>query len=174
MMRVIKNAAKDGDMGIHPSYFSHSGDITRQEIAILQSISNQKIVVSRQHYIKLKLPETYYNLTKNKITADYSMGYGSKIGFRAGTGSSFLWYDIRQEQQTALRIFPFCFMDTTAHYELKLTPKEAMERLESMTKILKSTGSQLITIFHNFSLGTSSEWNGWRQVYEQFLQENKP
>jgi hypothetical protein len=62
-------------------------------------------------------------------------------------------------------------MDTTAHYEIRLSPQEAIEKLNSMTKVLEKTGSTLTTIFHNFSLGTSSEWRGWRQAYEHFMHE---
>jgi hypothetical protein len=97
------------------------------------------------------------------------MGYGTHLGFRAGTGSSFLWYDPERDEQTNLRLFPFCFMDTTAHYEAGLTTQQAFERLEAMSKVLEQTGSKLITVFHNFSLGTDYEWRGWRQAYELFL-----
>lgn len=174
MIRVIKNVAKDGEIGIHPSYYSYQESITRSEINTLQNITNQTIKISRQHYIKIKMPETYKLLIANNIEVDYSMGYGSKLGFRAGTGSSFLWYNIQNETTTNLRIYPFCFMDTTAHYELRLTPQEAIERLTNMTRILRKTGSQLTTVYHNFSLGMSTEWTGWRQAYEAFLEENKP
>jgi hypothetical protein len=40
-----------------------------------------------------------------------------------------------------------------------------------MSKVLERTGSKLVTVFHNFSLGTSSQWKGWRQAYEHFLHE---
>ncbi len=99
------------------------------------------------------------------------MGYGSHLGFRAGTGNSFLWFDLEKDMATQLRVHPFCFMDTTAHYEAKLSPAEAFARLEAMSKVLEKTGSTLITVFHNFSLGTSNEWKGWRQAYEHFLGE---
>ena len=99
------------------------------------------------------------------------MGYGSHLGFRAGTGNSFFWFDVEKDTVTPLRVYPFCFMDTTAHYEAKLSPADAFRKLEAMSKLLEHTGSTMITIFHNFSLGTSSEWRGWKQAYETFLQE---
>jgi hypothetical protein len=138
---------------------------------MLEEITGQKIPVSRQHYIRIKMPDTYRMLLKNGITGDYSMGYGSHLGFRAGTGNSFTWYDVAQDSQTALRVHPFCFMDTTAHFEAKLSVMEAFEKLDAMSKLLEKTGSAMITIFHNFSLGTSNEWKGWRQAYEDFLIE---
>jgi hypothetical protein len=170
MVRVIKNLVKDGNIGIHPSYYAHKGDTLRQEKMILEQVSGKRTSISRQHYIRAIIPETYHQLMHNHITQDYSMGYGTHLGFRAGTGSSFLWYDLEHDVATQLRIFPFCFMDTTAQYEVKLTATEAMERLQAMTRILQRTGSTLITVYHNFSLGTDEGWKGWRNAYEQFVE----
>lgn len=171
MMRVTKNLAKESTLGIHPSYYSDIGNLVSQEKKILERVAGQQITISRQHYIKIKTPDTYRLLLQNGIVHDYSMGYGAHLGYRASTSNSFLWYDIQQETVTTLRIHPFCFMDSTAHYELKLSAAEAFEKLEAMSKIAEQTGSTLITVFHNFSLGTSTEWKGWRQCYETFMQE---
>ncbi len=171
MVRVIKNLAKEGAVGIHPSYFSERHDALSKEKKMLEQVSDRGIHISRQHYIRMKMPRTYHMLLEHGITEDYSMGYGSHLGFRAGTGNSFVWYDLEKETITPLRIFPFCFMDTTAHYENKMKTKEAFEQLNEMSLKLHQTGSTMITVFHNFSLGTSAEWKGWRAAYEQFMQE---
>jgi hypothetical protein len=171
MMRVIKNLAKEGAIGIHPSYYSDENGILGTEKKLLESIAARTTNISRQHYIKIKTPDTWRLLLQYGIAEDYSMGYGAHLGFRAGTGNSFLWYDIEKETTTDLRIHPFCFMDTTAHFEGKLSVSDAFAKLEEMSKRLEQTGSTLITVFHNFSLGTSNEWKGWRQAYEHFMQE---
>jgi hypothetical protein len=173
MVRVIKNIVKDGEVGMHPSYYSTEDSVVKQEKKILESIVGSAVNMSRQHYIKMKVPETYRRLQQNGITDDYSMGYGAHLGFRAGTGSSFMWYDVERDVVTTLRIHPFCFMDSTAHHEQKLTVGEAFDALKTMGCILQKTGSTLTTVFHNFSLGTSREWKGWRQAYEHFLHEKK-
>lgn len=171
MMRVIRNIVRDGIVGIHPSYYSDTGDKMAAEKKMLEQVSATTITISRQHYIRVRTPATYRLLIKNGITSDYSMGYGSHLGFRAGTGSAFWWYDLEQEVITSLRIHPFCFMDTTAHFEAGLSPAAAMSQLEAMSSLLQKTGSTLITVFHNFSLGTAAEWKGWRPAYEQFMQD---
>ncbi len=171
MVRVIKNLVKESTVGIHPSYYSDQGDMMEKEKKVLEQVSGLNIHASRQHYIRVKIPQTYRQLLKHGITEDYSMGYGSHLGFRAGTGNSFAWYDIESEAITPLRIHPFCFMDTTAHYEAKMSATEAFEKLDAMSRKLQQTGSMMITVFHNFSLGTSAEWKGWRTGYEHFMQE---
>jgi hypothetical protein len=156
-------------MGIHPSYYATSKALLDKEKATLEEITGFKVHQSRQHYIKLKIPDTYHLLASCGITEDYSMGYGTHLGFRAGTGSSFLWYNLENGQATAMRIHPFCFMDTTAHYEQGLTPAQAFEALGTMAAQLKEANSTLVTIFHNFSLGTAREWHGWADAYKHFL-----
>ncbi len=171
MVRVIKQMDKDGDSGIHPSYFATNKVLFEKERSTLEAITGHNVTLSRQHYIKLKMPDTYHLLVQCGITNDYSMGYGAYLGFRAGTGSSFLWYDIEKEQVSALRVHPFCFMDTTAHYELGLTTAQAFEALAGMAAQLKENNSTLVTIFHNFSLGTAREWQGWPEAYKQFMKQ---
>jgi hypothetical protein len=61
-------------------------------------------------------------------------------------------------------------MDATAHYEAALGPLEAFEQLQEMHYLLQQAGSTLVTIFHNFSLGTAKEWTGWSNHYGKFLQ----
>ncbi len=169
MLRIIKNLSKEGKIGIHPSYYYDKKEIITKEKNILESILTHTITISRQHYIKLNIPLTYRLLIENNIQEDYSMGYGTHIGFRAGTGSSFLWYDIENETVTPLRIFPFCFMDTTALFEEKLSIEQAFNQLREMQQILQQNKSTLITIFHNFSLGTSNLWLGWQNAYASFI-----
>lgn len=170
MQNLIKSLAEEGDIGMHPSYETdNSAERFRNEKHVLQDISGRSIHLSRQHYVKMILPVTYRNLLAYGINTDYSMGYGTKLGFRAGTGRSFLWYDLENEKLTGLRVYPFCFMDSTAHYENSLHANFAFDTLRQMAERLKNTSSLLITVFHNFSLGTDKEWSGWATQYERFL-----
>jgi len=169
MRRVIRQLLRDGDVSIHPSYFATRADIILREKRALESTTNQPNTASRQHYIRFSLPATPRLLLECGITDDHSMGYGTHLGFRAGTGSSFLWYDLEKEKATSLRLHPFCFMDTTAHYDQGLTPQAAFAELHTMQHALQTAGSTLTTIFHNFSLGTAPEWAGWKEEYERFL-----
>ncbi|MBS1777441.1 MAG: polysaccharide deacetylase family protein [Bacteroidetes bacterium] len=170
MKKLIVHFSASGILGIHPSYFSTSDDIFKSEKSILETISKSKITQSRQHYLRMALPLTYRRLLSHGITDDWTMGYGSQLGFRAGTGRSFLWYDLEKEATTQLRVHPFCFMDSTAHWELKLNVSEAFERLEKMKQYLIDTQSEFVTVFHNFSLGSDPQWKGWPEAYQKFLE----
>lgn len=171
MKKLVQQAFSDGEIGIHPSFYTRDNDtLFLAEKELLAKTAGCEIMISRQHYIRLFFPDTYRMLISGGIQADYSMGYSTTFGFRAGTSHSFLWYDLKNEQVTTLRIYPFCFMDTTAHYDLELSVGEAFKQLETMKEKLQQTGGVLTTVLHNFSLGTDAEWKGWSNAYEHFIQ----
>lgn len=173
MKTLISSLAQQGKIGLHPSYFSNEKTIFQREKKLLESISDKPITSSRQHYIRLQIPKTYKFLIENGIKEDYSMGYGAALGFRAGTGRSFFWFDLEKNEETGLRVHPFCFMDSTAHFEEKMSVKDAEKTLVEMFEILKKTNSLMITVFHNFTLGTAGEWTGWQDFYFSFLKKAK-
>jgi len=170
MQQLIKKLATIGKVGLHPSYHSSEQPaFITAEKNILEKTSGQSIFYSRQHFMRLQLPHTYSKLLAAGITDDFSMGYGSHLGFRAGTGRSFLWYDLSLEKEQTLRVHPFPFMDTTAHFHEKLDAEKAFSVLKEMETHLKNCGSVLIPVFHNYSLGTDPAWKGWQQAYRQWL-----
>jgi hypothetical protein len=170
MKQLIQQFSHEGILGVHPSYNMNTNpQLLNVEKSILEKIGGITITQSRQHYIRLWFPNTYRQLIAGGINDDYSMSYGTHLGFRAGTGSTFRWYDLEKEETTNLYVHPFCFMDSTAHYELNLTAEEAFKKLEKMSAILKNTNSRLVSVFHNFSLGTDIEWKGWTEAYAVFL-----
>ncbi len=172
MQTIIKSFAAEGTVGIHPSYHMDTKpDLLDEEKSTLEKIISNTITQSRQHFIRLRFPETYCQLISSGIRTDYSMGYGANLGFRAGTGMPFKWFNIEKDEETALTIYPFCFMDSTAHYEEELTAEAAFDKLEQMKTLLQQNNSMLITVFHNFSLGTATEWKGWAIHYSEFLKE---
>jgi len=169
MQQLIRSFEGEGSVGLHPSYYSFRKEVFTEEKKILERIVQAEVTQSRQHYIRLQMPQTYRFLTEQRISDDWSMGYGSHLGFRAGTGRAFYWYDFEKEKQSLLKLHPFCFMDSTAHFEGRLTSEEAFSKLNAMTEVLKETKSELVTVFHNFSLGSDAQWKGWKDAYENFI-----
>lgn len=172
LQNLIQYHANGYTIGVHPSWQSNDDEnLLKEEIEWLEYIADKKIINSRQHYIKLTFPETYRRLINAGIEKDFSMGYGSVNGFRASVASSFFWYDLENEQQTKLQIFPFCFMDANSFYEQKFTAQQAMEELLNYYRAIKRINGLMITIWHNHFLGTDPMFKGWKEVYEVFLKE---
>ena len=170
--QLIKHHADKYPIGIHPSWKSgDEEDLLEEEIKTLETISGRKINFSRQHYIRFDLPQTFRRLVAAGITDDYSMGYGSINGFRASVASSFYWYDLKKDQQTNLLLHPFCFMEANSFFEQKYLPQRAYEEMMHYYNAVKIVNGTLITIWHNSFLGSYPSFEGWRDVYEEFVRQ---
>ncbi|MBX3256682.1 MAG: polysaccharide deacetylase family protein [Chitinophagaceae bacterium] len=172
MQELIRYHASGYQVGVHPSW--QSGDdetLLDAEIETMESITGQKIVNSRQHYIRFHLPRTYRQLINAGIRNEFSMGYGSINGFRASIASPFYWYDLEKEEKTSLEIHPFCFMDANAYYEQMLSPQQAFEQIRYYHDVIKKVNGTMITIWHNNFFGSDKMFKGWKEVYELFLKE---
>jgi hypothetical protein len=169
---LVRYHAAGYRVGVHPSWQSgDSEDILKEEIEWMEYMTGRPITRSRQHYIRLSLPDTYRRLLRHGIDQDFSMGYGSINGFRASVASSFFWYDLEKEVTTRLRLFPFCFMDANSYYEQKYTAAQAMTELMHYYHLVRKVNGLMVTIWHNSFLGSDPQFEGWRQVYEVFLKE---
>ena len=169
---LIKHHADKYNIGIHPSW--QSGDdpsLIKKEIETIEHIATIKVTASRQHFIRFTLPQTFRHLINAGIKEDFSMGYGSINGFRASVASPFHWYDLEKEETTYLLLYPFCYMEANSFHEQKQTPQQALEEMRSYRNEVKKVNGTLITIWHNTFLGTDNLFNGWREVYAQFVRE---
>ncbi|HLG35464.1 MAG TPA: polysaccharide deacetylase family protein [Bacteroidia bacterium] len=167
---LIKYLADYSDAGIHPSFASSdSPQKVKIEILRLSKIVRRDIRKSRQHFLKLKFPQTYRTLIENDITDDYTMGYAHTTGFRAGTCTSYRFYDLDNEEMTSLNIHPFAVMDATLKYYLKLSPEESLVQIGQLIQEIKKVDGTFISLWHNESLSDYKEWKGWKYVFEEMI-----
>lgn len=170
---LINEVSQVAQIGIHPSYASNiETKKISEELFSLQQITHKKIDASRQHFLKLHLPHTYLQLIKAGINHDYSMGYASQVGFRAGTCTPFFWYDLQLEKQAHLKIHPFAVMDVTLQQYLKLKPTQAMGKIDELLSNVKLVNGTFCSLWHNESLSESGRWKGWKSVYEEMLKNS--
>ena len=168
---LIKGIADYADVGIHPSYASNSKpSLLTDEIRELSLVLHSDITSSRQHFLKLTLPETYRNLIDNDIKDDYTMGFASRPGFRAGICSTFKWYDLESEVATNLNIHPFAVMDGSLRDYMKLEAEDAMTQIKPLVDEVKNVGGTFISLWHNETLSDEKRWKGWVEVYNQLLE----
>ncbi len=171
--RLIQELDTTGRVGIHPSFVSRTSDNKlKQEISYLSGVLKRDIMSSRQHFLCLKFPDTYLNLIKFGIKEDYSMGYNSQTGFRAGIARSFNFFDLINNKETGLRVFPFQVMDRTLLSYMKLSPDEALKEFEYYTGLIRSIGGEFICLWHNDSLSDRGEWQRWKKVFKNMVETN--
>jgi hypothetical protein len=176
--RIVNDVSYFSFTGIHPSWKSNfKSGLLEKEINTLSSIAGKSITRSRQHYLIIELPHTYLQLSALGIKEDYSMGYASRVGFRAGTCTPFHFYDIMNEAETPLIIYPFQIMDRTLKDYMKLNPARAIQKINEIISEVRAINGTFISIWHNDTFSDAGEWKGWLDVYENLLtaaQGNQP
>lgn len=167
---LIKHLNDYADVGIHPSFGSNNSSAqVKKEINRLSTIVHRDVTKSRQHFLKLNFPATYKTLVDNGITDDYTMGYATRIGFRASVCSPFYWYDLDTETETTLRVHPFPIMEATLKFYMKIKPEDVIKIVHGVVDQVKSVDGTLITLWHNETMSNWREWKGWQNVYEEVV-----
>jgi hypothetical protein len=170
LKELIRTTCKDFSIGIHPSYRSNfQRDELQKELNKLNRISQTDIKKSRQHFLKLTIPETFKKLISHGIEEDYTMGYPDQIGFRAGIANPYNFFDLETNSETNLKVIPFQIMDVTLQQYLNLSPVEAIQQIEKMCKSIKSVGGVFTVLWHNESLSEWKQWKGWSPVFHQMI-----
>ena len=167
---LIKNLADHARIGLHPSFGSnYHFDKLKIEIERLQNIIKREVTLSRQHFLKLSLPNTYRNLIDLGIQSDYTMGYASSPGFRASICNPFYFYDLETENRTSLLVFPFIIMDATLKYYLNLNPSESLLLIKRLMLEVKKVEGVFISLWHNETFSEHGDWEDWGDLYEDVL-----
>jgi hypothetical protein len=165
---LIKMLGDYAEVGIHPSYGSNkSKEQLKKEVNRLSKVLHRDVTKSRQHFLKLTLPETYRNLIDLDITDDYTMGFASQVGFRASICTPFNFYDLDMELETKLKIHPFAIMEGTLKYYMNVSPKDAMSKIKPLIDEVKAVDGEFMSLWHNDTLNNQKLWLGWQKVYEE-------
>ena len=169
---LVQNLSENAEIGIHPSFKSNKNEeIVRWEKEKLETVSGKKISKSRQHFLILKFPESYHNLIKLGITEDYSMGYVSTPGFRAGTCTPFYFFDLMANKPTKLKIIPFALMDVGLKEYNKLNAQAAGKEIKKIIENVKNVNGLFVCLWHNESLGSKNRWKNWKTTYEEMIKD---
>ncbi len=171
---LVKKLSLNYQIGHHPSYQSNKAiKILSEEKISLEKLIEKPITMSRQHYLYLKMPKTYENLIKIGIHRDFSMGYSSHIGFRAGYCLPFKFFNLLSNIETELEIIPFALMDVCFKDYLKIRPEIALIKIKKMISSIKNVNGLFVSLWHNEMLTNAENNVGWRFVFEQMLKEIK-
>ena len=166
---LIKHVADYCEVGLKTSFFSIDNfSILKKEKLKMEDIINTKLKASRQSFSKLNLPESYRNLIELEIFEDYTMGYVNQIGFRAGSCTPFLFYDLDYEIQTPLKIHSYHVMDYVLLKNESLLDKKKV--LYEIINEVKQVKGEFISIFHNYTFSEIERWKGFKELFNIILE----
>lgn len=151
--------------GLHPS-FRASFDETaiRKEKEKLEKILRFSITRNRQHFLRIKIPDTCNMLNKLDFTEDFTLAYASRPGFRASTSIPFYFFDLQANEQTSLLLRPTIVMDATFTSYLRMKPEEALENIRALMEECRLSGGDFTMLWHHSTISGSG--NPWYKVFE--------
>lgn len=162
---VIKSVADYSKVGLLMGYYAMEDiRILRKEKLRLEDIVHSSVEHAMNHQYNLRLPDQYNNLIELEINNDYSMGYPDKLGFRAGTSTSYLFYDINMEVTTPLKVHPYAFNSNVVAKMTRNKLKEDLRRIILETKEVQGT---LRSVFSNHDFSQYADSNSYYSVLNQ-------
>jgi hypothetical protein len=166
---LIKYVADYAPVSLAASYSSFTDlELLRKEKANLEEVINRPVNSSKMRYNRVDVPETYRNLITAEFTDDYTMGYTYELGFRAGTCTTFQFYDIPLEVKQPIKVHPFAIHD----YALSKIKKDEviLQRVKKITDEVNQVNGTAIVMFSNELLGNKDD-RDWMSLYAEILKE---
>ena len=142
---LIKHIADYAIVSVLGSYDATSREeILLKERERMSNIINRPVRRFRANNNLLPLPELYQHLAATEFKEDYTMGYLSHIGFRAGTCTPYIFYDIRLEVQIPIVVHSFALH--WQHIDKQCT-KETLYLIETIKQQVADLKGDFISIF---------------------------
>jgi hypothetical protein len=122
----------------------------------------------RQHYLRMKLPQTWRVQEEAGFLYDSSLGYSDKIGFRCGLAFPFRPYDLGEERRLNILELPLNIMDGTVFAGRGKGREEALSTCLGLLDRIEEENGLAVILWHLRSW-YERDFPGWRWVYEHIL-----
>lgn len=169
--KIADKIVKDGHViGFHPGYHTFIDFNTFiSEKEKFDEIFGLKAYGGRQHYLRFKVPDTWYIWKKANLLYDSTMGYADYEGFRCGTCHPYKPYDIEKDQEIDITEIPLIIMDGTLKQYRGLSLQESLDTIVALAKTCKDNEGDFTLLWHNQSV--EREWIPWFDMYKEALEE---
>lgn len=140
-------------------------ELLKKEKNHLESITHRAVESSINAELLVNLPEIYRQLIELEVKNDYTMVFSDMPGFRAGTCTPFLFYDLDYEIKTPLMLQP-----VAAHTQMFSAAKysNSKERtINELLKVVNSVNGHFIMIFSNNDFSATPQNQVWRKFFSE-------
>lgn len=143
-------------------------DMLKREKRRMEHITNRDLVSSMNADFLVNLPEIYRNLVELEVKNDFTMVFPDTAGFRAGTCTPFLFYDLDYEIKTPLLIHPAAM--TTFAFKKKYT-SDVEKIVNSFLSEVEKVKGTFIIVFSNKDFSRTPENKVWRKIFSEKLSQ---
>lgn len=170
----LKGLSHWAEVGLHPSYKEKFDEqLLRREKIDLQLAVGQTVKLSRHHFLRITVPDSFPRLVNEGFTEDHTMGLHDTPGFRVGTCTPFKWYDLSTEKELPIMVHPFCVMDNTLRNKMKLNPDEAVEHVTELIQHVRDVDGTFSGLWHESFLSDHGEYEGWGKAIRRIMTNAK-
>ncbi|MCB0792109.1 MAG: polysaccharide deacetylase family protein [Flavobacteriales bacterium] len=171
MASRIRELAEEHMAGLHPSYrTSEKAGLLKKEVDTWRAVAGSAPVVSRQHFLRWRLPGTLDELVAAGITEDHSLGFADRTGFVVGTSTPFRWFDPVKDREHPITLVPFAVMDSALQDRMHLSAEEALAEMKAMSDAVRRVNGTFVSVWHDRFLSGEGAWDAWPSVFEALLE----
>jgi hypothetical protein len=158
------------EVAVHGSFDSYlDAGILRTQRQKMERLSGVPVCGVRQHYVRLRLPDTFRAQVEADFAYDSTLGFRSAVGFRAGAAFPFHPFDTATGQSLPLVELPLTIMDGPLFWQLGLTPFEATARSLALLEKTRAVRGLAVLDWHQ-RVWYEKRYPGWSQVYREIVE----
>ena len=139
----------------------------KKEKERMEEMTNRILLSSMNAHYMVNLPAIYRNLVELELERDFTMVYENEVGFRAGTCTPFLFYDLDSETKTPLIIHPIAL--TTSAFDKKYE-SEINKTFKKLFDSVNRVNGTFTMVFSNRDFTSSEKNKIWRSIFSEKLQ----
>jgi peptidoglycan/xylan/chitin deacetylase (PgdA/CDA1 family) len=159
-------AAQGWEVGLHGSYYaSCDRRCLEREKRELEAIVAAPVRGHRQHYLHLRVPDSWSAQEAAGLVYDASYGYRFKAGFRAGMCFPFFPYNVEAERCSRVLELPLIFMDSNYRSVLG---KQGWQLICPLLETVQRHHGLITFNFHYCGIHERS-YPGWFELYARLL-----
>jgi hypothetical protein len=165
---LIKFVSDYKEVGLIFSYNSLSDyEMLKSEKRRMEEITNRSLASSMNSEFLVNLPDLYRHLVELEVKRDFTMVFRDTIGFRAGTCTPFLFYDLDYEIKTPLVVHPAAM--TTLAFQKKYA-SDIEKTVNNTIKAVEEVNGTFTMIFSNKDFSSTENKKIWRRIFSEKLQ----
>ena len=136
----------------------------------IEEITNRTLLSTMNAQFLVNLPDVPRHLIELEVQRDFTMAYRNAIGFRAGTCTPFLFYDLDFEIKTPLEIHPIATATMAMNHMKETEIEQAVNSLYNEVNKVKGTFTMR---FSNRDFADKPQGRMWRRIFTEKLHDNE-
>jgi len=175
MIDLLRTISQRGhEIGIHGHYDTYDNeeafiqDVEKLKQLLEADKIDSKVLGGRQHYLRWKMPKTYYNYQNAGLHYDSTLSYADVAGFRCGTCKEFPPFDFINRKQFDIVERPLIAMECSVIDERYMNlgySEKALQYFKKLKDECRKHNGNFVLLWHNSRLRDEKE----KRFYEQVL-----